>query len=596
VHVFDSDAPAASEATVSIVRNGKKLLTSSHRIYLLKRTSRILSAQFNLSLLIFSRLTDSLIISYEDSAPKTVVSYNVSFRQIPQSSIAIVNFSGSNLTSTLSLKSSGQLQLNIMSKAEHPNHALPLSCNVYSFQSGSSPYLDMEVMILFPNSQGELWGSIELLSVELLPFSRQCAGHLDGCLAVHPQHVLTVTCGNEFRMNVSLGQLPIHGFFSDTASNFTIFTGYPDTFVNVTAVDTSDSIAVHSCQSICTRISGTSVISCSLCESVRTFQAQILPSPSLNLPYLTFKSEFFASLRSFALADSSLFCESESAAFANIALSESSSSCGDCYSRIAIWNSSSSTFELVVTFPELRLYLNSSSCLHVWIVLPAQVKFSSAVCFTAPEFTTLTPLQDTVFPLGLECSREVIVSVKSGSVCYRLQPENESIRVISISSDTARISWQYSRALQLPTRVCVQAFVAPFGCDGPMGSGPRTLFSTRCWSLDMEPCVACASIGDNLVTISRRYSVDPVAVASIFFAARADITVSDSSDVDTELPFGTPVRLGLVYEGSAGESLLVSERFSLSNRAAIEALNPNRNTDASIEGELVCLPVDVHQS
>ena len=108
--------------------------------------------------------------------------------------------------------------------------------------------------------------------------------------------------------------------------------------------------------------------------------------------------------------------------------------------------------------------------------------------------------------------------------------------------------------------------------------------------------MACASIGDNLVTISRRYSVDPVAVASIFFAARADITVSDSSDVDTELPFGTPVRLGLVYEGSAGESLLVSERFSLSNRAAIEALNPNRNTDASIEGELVCLPVDVHQS
>ncbi len=105
--------------------------------------------------------------------------------------------------------------------------------------------------------------------------------------------------------------------------------------------------------------------------------------------------------------------------------------------------------------------------------------------------------------------------------------------------------------------------------------------------------MACASIGDNLATISRRYSVDPVAVASIFFSARAYTLASESSDISTELPFGTPVRLGLVYEGSAGESLQVSERFSSGNRAAFLALNPNMNANASIEGKLVCLPVDL---
>ena len=98
------------------------------------------------------------------------------------------------------------------------------------------------------------------------------------------------------------------------------------------------------------------------------------------------------------------------------------------------------------------------------------------------------------------------------------------------------------------------------------------------------------------MTISRRYSVDPVAVASIFFSARANTLASESRDIGTELPFGTPVRLGLVYEGSAGESLQVSERFSLGKGPALSALNPNiKNATASIEGKLVCLPVDLQR-
>jgi hypothetical protein len=108
----------------------------------------------------------------------------------------------------------------------------------------------------------------------------------------------------------------------------------------------------------------------------------------------------------------------------------------------------------------------------------------------------------------------------------------------------------------------------------------------------MEPCVACARIGDNLVTISHRYHVDAVAVASIFFAARANTIASDSRDIETELPFGTPVRLGVVYEGSAEESFQIFERFSR-NRNVLSALNPDMNADSSIEDKLVCLPVDV---
>jgi hypothetical protein len=109
----------------------------------------------------------------------------------------------------------------------------------------------------------------------------------------------------------------------------------------------------------------------------------------------------------------------------------------------------------------------------------------------------------------------------------------------------------------------------------------------------MEPCVACARIGDNLFTISDRYKLDPVAVASIFFATRANTMVSESRDIETELPFGTPVRLGVVYEGSVGESLEALQQFSLS-RAAIMVLNPFMNANSSIEDKYVCLPVDLH--
>ena len=52
-------------------------------------------------------------------------------------------------------------------------------------------------------------------------------------------------------------------------------------------------------------------------------------------------------------------------------------------------------------------------------------------------------------------------------------------------------------------------------------------------------------------------------------------------------------RMGLVYEGSAGESLKDFQRLSLSNSAALSTLNPNLDANSSIEGKLVCLPVDV---
>lgn len=249
-------------------------------------------------------------------------------------------------------------------------------------------------------------------------------------------------------------------------------------------------------------------------------------------------------------------------------------------------------FELTVPFLSLSSFINSSLCVHVWLVLPTQVMFSSAVCFTSPEFTASTPPQDSVFPLGLDCNREVDVSVKSSAVCFRLDTKAFPLHVTPISATATRVSWQYSPTLVLPARVCVEAILAPFGCSGPMGSGSKNLFSTRCWTLVMEPCVACSRIGDNLVTISHRYKADPVAVASIFFAARANTMVSESRDTETELPFGTPVRLGIVFEGSAGESLEVFEQFSR-NRALLSVLNPFMNVGSSIEDQLVCLPVDL---
>jgi hypothetical protein len=437
---------------------------------------------------------------------------------------------------------------------------------------------------------------MELVSKDLSSVSGKCANIMDGCLVVLSELVVNITCGQAISVIFSLGQLPVHGFFSDASKTFVIFTGYADTSVDVTSLNTSSNKADHTCLCPCTRVSGAPVISCSLCDSPlsRPFQAHISPSASLKLPSLIFQSEWLGAIDCYALVDSSLFCATKAAKFTNIALSRSSSSCGDCYVlRIASWNSSSSMFELNFPSSLLHLYLNSSSCLHVWLVLPSQIVFSSAVCFSPPEFSSSTPQQDSVFPLGLECSREVTVSVTSSAVCYRLQSETESVHVIPINSVSARISWQYSAALKLPVRLCVEAFVAPFGCDGPMGSGPKTLLSVRCWSLVMEPCVACASLGDNLVTISRRYSVDPVAVASIFFSARANTLVSDSRGIETELPFGTPVRLGLVYEGSAGESLQVSKRFSKADMNAVSALNHNLNASTSIEGKLVCLPVDL---
>lgn len=106
--------------------------------------------------------------------------------------------------------------------------------------------------------------------------------------------------------------------------------------------------------------------------------------------------------------------------------------------------------------------------------------------------------------------------------------------------------------------------------------------------------MACARIGDNLVTISQRYHVDAVAVASIFFATRANTMASESRQIETELSFGTPVRLGLVYEGSAGESFQIFEQFSRS-RDVLLTLNPNMNADSSIEDKLICLPVDVQR-
>jgi hypothetical protein len=598
VRVLDADAPGSSEATVSIVRNGKLLRSSKYRIHLQKQTPRILSAHFDLSNLIFARITDSLIISYEDYAPQVVVSCNVSFKQSQNDSMKMVNSSGNNLTSSLSLKPSGQLQLNIIYKGAQFDLAKPLPCDVYSFQSGSSASLDVENTMLYANSFGELVGSMDLVSSDLSSFVRKCVNAKDGCLAVRSRDDVNVTCGNAISAKFSLGQLPVHGIFDVAAKTVNVFTEYSDTSVAVTASDSSVNSTQHSCQSTCIRASGAPVISCSLCDVPFrfTFQAHVAPSPSLNLPSLAFKSELFAPLRSFALADSSLFCVTESAANARIALSQLDSSCGDCYAHIASWNSSSSLFELTLPFLALRAYLNTSSCLHVWLVLPTRVAFSSAVCFFYPDFADSTPPHNSVFHLGLDCSREVIVSVKSVAVCYRLQPETESLHIIPIDSASARISWQYSPALQLPARVCVEASTAPFGCDGPMGSGPKLLFSVRCWTLVLEPCVACASVGDNLVTISRRFSVDPVAVASIFFSARANTLASEGRDIETELPFGTPVRLGLVYEGSAGESLAISERFSLGKGPALSALNPNiKNATASIEGKLVCLPVDLQR-
>jgi hypothetical protein len=145
---------------------------------------------------------------------------------------------------------------------------------------------------------------------------------------------------------------------------------------------------------------------------------------------------------------------------------------------------------------------------------------SSAVCFTPPEFTASTPLQNSVFALGLDCRREVVVSVTSSTVCYRMLSITAGLHMIQIDSVAARISWRCSPSLELPARVCVQAVIAPLGCNGSMGTGPQVLFANRCWSIVIDPCVACASIGDNLATMARRYSVDPVAIASIFFAAR----------------------------------------------------------------------------
>jgi hypothetical protein len=594
VRVFDADAPVASEATVSIVRHGTILHSSKYRVHLYKQTFRMLAAQLNLSKLIFARMTDSLIISYEDSAPLSVVSYNLAFWQSPLTST--VNFSGIKLTSSLSLKPSGQLQLNILSAGAYFNFAQRLSCNIYSLGSKSASHMDVENTMLFANSSGVLGGSMDLVSKELSSVSGKCANMMDGCLVVLSQLVVNITCGEAVSAIYSLGQLPVHGFFSDASKMFIIFTEFADTSVDVTSLHISSNNTDHTCQCPCTRQLGTPVISCSLCDSPlsRSFQARISPSVSLKLPSLIFQSEWLGTLGCYALVDSSLFCATKSAKFTNIALSQSSSSCGDCYVlRIASWNSSTSMFELNFPSSLLHLHLNSSSCLHVWLVLPSQVVFSSAVCFSPPEFSSSTPQQDSVFPLGLECSREVTVSVTSSAVCYRLQSETQTVRVIPIDSVSARISWQYSAALTLPVRLCVEAFVAPFGCNGPMGSGPKNLLSLRCWSLVMEPCVACASLGDNLVTISRRYSVDPVAVASIFFSTRANTLVSDGRGIETELPFGTPVRLGVVYEGSAGESLQVSKQFSKANMNALSALNHNLNSNASIEGKLVCLPVDL---
>lgn len=327
---------------------------------------------------------------------------------------------------------------------------------------------------------------------------------MDGCLAVFFKPEVNITCGNLVSVGLFHSQLPVHGFFSVAENSFAIFTGHTNAFVSITAYDRLANKSDLSCLSSCTRVSGSFVINCSLCDSplLRSFRAEIRPSSSSNPVAMTFESDPPSPLRSFALADSSLFCSTESAALASVALSPSSISCGDCHARISVWNSSSSMFELTVPFSKLSPFINSSSCVHVWLVLPTQVVFSSAVCFTAPEFSASTPPQDLVFPLGLDCSREVHVSVTSSAVCYRLQTEAPSLHVTSISSTAALISWQYSPALVLPARVCVEAILAPLGCSGPMGSGPKILFSIRCWTLVMEPCVACARIGDNLAIIS----------------------------------------------------------------------------------------------
>ncbi len=597
VDVFDSDAPDTSEAVVCIVRGGKRLPASNRRFILQKRTPRVLSAQFDLSQLIFARMTDALMILYKDSAPLlTVVSYNISFRKVlVPPIITAAGLSGANFTSSLSVKSSGELRLNIQSKYVDFNSVPTLSCTVCMSQSGFSSNLDVENTMLYRNAFGVLEGSIQLMSVEISAFARKCANAKDGCLVVESQRDVNITCGNTVALKLPLGQLPLHAFFSDVANSVAIFTGYPDTSVAVTALNASADNTLLSCQSNCTRTSGSFVLYCSLCDSplLRSFQAVVNPSPSVNLTLLTFTSESLTPLQSVALADSSLFCATASASFANIALSPSSSSCGDCYGRLAFWNSSSDMFELTLPFSVLRPFINASSCLHVWLVLPTQVRLSSAVCFTPPEFTTSTPLQNSVLALGLDCRREVVVSVTSSSVCYRMLSRTAGLHMIQIDSVAARISWRYSPALELPARVCVQAVIAPLGCDGPMGTGPQVLFANRCWSIVIEPCVACASIGDNLATLARRYSVDPVAIASIFFAARANTFAGETNRIDTDLPFGAPVRLGLVYEGSAGESLQVFQRLSLSNSAAISTLNPNMDAKSSIEGKLVCLPVDV---
>jgi len=596
VDVFDSDAPDVSVATLCIVRGGKRLPNSNRRLFLQKRTPRVLSAQFDLNDLIFAKTTDSLMILYEDLSPVlTVVSYNISFRENLVPSMIAVSLSGSKVTSSLSVKPSGQLRLNIQSESVDFNLVPSLSCTICSLQSRSLSNMDVENTMLYRNAFGVFEGSIQLVSVEISAFAQKCANTNDGCLVVESQPDVNVACGNTVTFNLSLGQLPVHGFFSDVANSFAIFTGYSDTSVAVTAFNASVNNTDVSCQSICTRTLGSFIISCLLCDSplLRFFQAQISPSPRLNLPSVTFTSEFLAPLRAFALVDSSLYCVTESAAFANIALSPSSSSCGDCYGHIASWNSSFDVFELTMPFSALRPFINASSCLHVWLILPAQVRLSSAVCFVPPEFTASTPPQDSVFSIGVDCSREVIVSVTSSAVCYQMQSKTAGLHIIPISSVAARISWRYSPALALPARVCVQATVAPLGCAGPMGSGPQILFATRCWLIVLEPCVACASVGDNLATMARRYSVDPVAVASIFFSARANTFASETNNIETDVPFGAPVRMGLVYEGSAGESLKDFQRLSLSNSAALSTLNPNLDANSSIEGKLVCLPVDV---
>jgi hypothetical protein len=596
IFVHDADSSVASEAIASIVRNGTILRSSDHRIHLTKSSPRILSGQLDLSHLILARLTDTLLISYQDHAPYSVISTAISFRETSTLPNTQANFSAINFSSSLSLSPSGQLVLHMQSQRSSIGVASALSCTISSVKSALWAHPDEEILLLHGRSDGALSGSIELVSMELSALTQKCSNSEDGCLLVHPRHNVSITCGNAIVTQVVLDFLPVHGFFSDSASNFFIYSGYADTSVDVVAVDAATNYTDYSCQSACSRAPGSSVTSCLLCDSplFRKFRALVSPSSSLNLPLLAFESEPHSPPLAFALADSSVLCVTESAAFAHFAFSPSSSSCGDCFAHIAAWNGSSAKFELMMPHSSLHSYINASSCLHVWLVLPARVVFSSTVCFFPPEFTPSTPPNDSVFPIGLNCSFEITASVSPSAVCYRLQQETASLKIIAINSVAARISWLYSPALPLPSRVCVQALVAPFGCDGPMGSGVEKLFSTRCWSLVPEPCVACAGIGDNLVTIARRYSVDPVSVASIYFSTQVNMFASEDQPIDTNLPFGTPVRLGLVYEGSAGESLQVSERFSPGNTAALLALNPNVNLNASIEGKLVCIPVDVN--